>query len=170
MSQTLLHWRDFFEELEQAIIERAAFRRMSMGSIGADLAPDLFESICQDEAWRLFPRLSQEFLLAQLATQKQQRDEQLMTVHADMNTWAAILDGEEAQDPAVLGRLAEDLYASLGAAEDRAGRLQAELYQAAMRRPYLPGSLEAPGRPYAVNEVVPPGSAAGVAGPGQLGH
>ena len=129
MSQPLLHWRDFFEDLEQAIIERAAFRRMSMGSIGADLAPDMFESICQDEAWRLFPRLSQEFLLAQLATQKQQRGER--QVHADMATWAAILDGEEAQDPATLGKLAEDLYASLGAAEDRAGRLQAELHHVA---------------------------------------
>ena len=35
---------------------------------------------------------------------------------------------------------------------------------------WLLGSQEATGRPDAVDEVVPPGSAAGVAGPGQLEH
>ena len=34
----------------------------------------------------------------------------------------------------------------------------------------LLGSLEAPGRPDAVDEVVPPGAPSGVAGPGQLEH
>lgn len=47
---------------------------------------------------------------------------------ADTGTWTAIRDAEDEQDPERLGELAEDLYASLGAAQARAHQLEADLH------------------------------------------
>jgi hypothetical protein len=85
---------------------------------------------------------------------------------ADTGTWNAITEAEDRQDPERLGELAEDLYASLGEAQDSVIRLKAELHVQACRRE----AVRAPGRPDADDEVVPPGRPARLGRGDQLGQ
>lgn len=167
----LISWRDFLDDVECELVEHVALRAVRMTPLDPVLEPWFFELMCSDAMWKIYPERATEFAVALVVEARRPSPEAAesnnsMTVHADEVTWAALLDAEERGDTDGLARIAEELFGSLGEAEARAGRLQAGLSQATLSRPRLPGSHEATGRLHAVDEVVPPGPPAGLAGAG----